>query len=123
MPRLSGWVGHTTPIIHKHIAKDLLPGIIGGYRLSEAIPGGDEGGELQLQVEFTAWLKHSRAGLSPGPTDGCTADNNAAGTAVITHGQLLVVLLQRVLGPAEETANVEGVHAASVEHISAGSRV
>lgn len=111
------------PVVHEHQAEDVVFGFVDRDGSAEVVGSADEGGELELDVETLAggegwgfrvggWVGEN---LAVGTVDGGAGCDDRRRTAVVSHGQVLVVGLQGVVRSTEENTDVVGVIETGVE--------
>ena len=106
------------PVVQQHIAEDVREGLAHRERAVRRLA--DDGPDLQLNVEPARGREDRCVELCPldlamRPRDRRARDNDRRGAPVIADGDVEPVRRQRVLGPTEHRADVEGVVPAGIE--------
>ena len=84
------------PVVHEHVAEDVLLGVVDGYAFAQVVALADEGPELEFHVEMLARGESRGFGgcfcggvedcLAVGSADGGPGDDDGGGAAVVGDG-------------------------------------
>src|SRR5262249_3402572 len=108
------------PVVDEDETEDVVEGAVDGDWFAERIAGADEAADFELVIEGAGGTEFRLCAargkeLAARPTDGRSADNDRTGAAVIGNREVQPVRRERVLGPADDRADVRGMVARGVE--------